>query len=684
VVAAPDLIGARAAAADQPATLPAVLAETGLHLGDVVIHEDHGLGVLEGLEATEVAGRPHELLRLAYAGGSHLAAVEELGRIWRYGSEADAVALDKLNGGTWEKRRAEIDAAIAETARGLVALAKEREGLTARAIEPDPAAYERFAARFAFAETPDQARAVEAVIDDLRSGRPMDRLVVGDVGFGKTEVALRAAAAAALAGHQVAIVAPTTVLVRQHVQSFKRRFKGFGIEVAELSRMVSPAEAKRVKAGLADGSIRIAVGTHALAGKDVRFADLALLVVDEEQRFGTAHKAKLRALGEPLHVLTLTATPIPRTLQGALVGLQQVSVLATPPTVRQPIRTQLSPFDEATVRVALLRERERGGQSFVVVPRVEDMEPMAERLAALVPELHVAQAHGRMGAAEIDAAMVAFADGEGDVLLATNIIESGLDVPCANTMLVWRPDRFGLSQLHQLRGRVGRGRRQGQVYLLTDPEHPIPEATRKRLSTLIALDRLGAGFAIAARDLDLRGAGELLGDAQAGHVKLIGIELYQHLLGAALRRARGEPVSDWMPVLNLELAGWIPADYVPEPEVRIDLYARAARALDPGAVDALADEVEDRFGVPPVPVATLLALARLRALARLAGVERLDAGPAAVALTFHGSHAKAAQRMVKKANDLEWKGERLVHPVRSEAGEARIALVSALLERLIG
>jgi len=684
VVAAPDLIGARAAQGGSASTLAAVLAETGLHLGDAVVHEEHGLGVLEGLDRSEVGGHPRELVRLGYAGGSHrLVPTDELDKLWRYGGEADAVTLDRLDGGSWTKRRAEVEAAIAETARGLIGLAAERERATAPVLEPDPAAYERFAAGFAFAETPDQIAAIDAVLDDLRSGRPMDRLVVGDVGFGKTEVALRAAAVAALAGRQVAVVAPTTVLVRQHLQTFRRRFEGFGLEVAGLSRLVPPAEAKRVKAGLADGRVRIVVGTHALAAKGLRFDDLGLLVVDEEQRFGAAHKARLRGLAAGAHVLTLTATPIPRTLQSALVGLQQVSVLATPPTVRQPIRTRLTPFDEAAARTALRRERERDGQSFVVVPRIEDMEPMADRLRALVPELDLRQAHGRMPADEIDAAMVAFADGDGDVLLATNIIESGLDVPCANTMLVWRADRFGLSQLHQLRGRVGRGRAQGQVHLLTDPVQLPSEATRRRLATLVALDRLGAGFAVAARDLDLRGAGDLLGEAQAGHVKLIGVDLYQHLLGQALRRARGEAVDDWTPVLNLEAAGWLPDDYVPEPEVRLDLYARVARAADPAAVDALADEVEDRFGAPPPPVLDLLALARLRALARLAGVEKVDAGPAAIALSFHGDRAAAAAGLVDADGALRWKDERLVLAERSEPGPERLERVAGPLERLV-
>jgi len=557
--------------------------------------------------------------------------------------------------------------------------------MTAPKLTPQHQAYERFAARFPFAETPDQGRAIADTLVDLASGRPMDRLVCGDVGFGKTEVALRAAAAAALAGKQVAIVAPTTVLVRQHLHTFRRRFAGLGVEVAGLSRLVSPAEAKRVKAGLADGGIQVVVGTHALAAKGVRFRDLGLVVIDEEQRFGAAHKAKLRDLAQGLHVLTLTATPIPRTLQAALVGLQDLSVIATPPTQRRPIRTFLTPFDPVTVREALVRERRRGGQSFVVCPRVEDIEPLGKRLSELVPELQVMAAHGKMPADEIDDAMVRFAEGEGDVLLATNIIESGLDVPRANTMLVWRADRFGLSQLHQLRGRVGRGRARGVAYLLTDPDQEIAPATAKRLQTLEALDRLGAGFAISARDLDLRGAGDLLGEEQAGHVKLIGLGLYQHLLERALRAARGEAVEDWTPELNLGPGGLIPEDYVPEPEVRINLYARLARTETARDVDALRDEIEDRFGPPPDALDQLIALARLRTLCRGLGVARIDAGPKAIALTFRDGVAErlvAAGALEPFGDGLIWRDGRLIVSQPSETDAERQRLTTDLLERL--
>ncbi|MDB5690546.1 MAG: box helicase [Sphingomonas bacterium] len=679
VIAAADVLGSRAGSGGPGATVDPLTGEaTAFQLGDAVIHEDHGLGLLRGIETVETGGEVRDAIRLEYAGGAQrLVPVEEADRLWRYGAGEGAVTLDKLDGSTWQKRRGDIDAALAETARGLTELARERAGRTAPAMTAPASDYEKFAAGFPFTLTPDQHRAIEAARDDLATTTPMDRLVVGDVGYGKTEVALRAAAIAVLAGHQVAVAAPTTVLVRQHVESFRRRFERIGKRVEGLSGLSTAAEVKAVRAGLADGSIDVVIGTHAIGGKRVDYARLGLVVIDEEQRFGMAAKAELRTIGDSPHVLTLTATPIPRTLQAALVGLQQISVIATPPARRQPIRTTVGIFDPAAVRAALVRERGRGGQSFVVVSRIEDMAPIAGQLAALVPELVVRQAHGKMPAAEIDEAMVRFATGDGDVLLATNIIEAGLDVPRANTMIVWRADRFGLSQLHQLRGRVGRGRLRGHILLTTDPDVQIAPATLKRLRTLEALDRLGAGFAISARDLDQRGAGDLLGEEQAGHVKLIGVGLYQHLLGDALRTARGETVERWTPELNLGVSGSIPEEWIPEPEVRINLYARLARATDAEELDALAAEMEDRFGQLPDEVQTLFALARIRHLACPARIARIDAGPAAIAITPRRDFAGDVD-----AAGLKEKNGRLLLAREVSAGEARIQAVSTLLERL--
>ncbi|UZK70482.1 helicase-related protein [Sphingomonas sp. S1-29] len=674
IVAAADLLGSRAQAdTDHAAHAAFSLAGNGeLHVGDVVVHEDHGIGVVAGLEMLPQGG---DAIVLEYAKGARrLAPAYDAGRVWRYGADRDAVTLDTLDGASWIKRRASIDTAIAESARALTALAAERDARTADPIEPDRAAYERFAATFPFSETIDQARAIAAVRADLASGRPMDRLVVGDVGYGKTEVALRAAALVALGGRQVAIVAPTTVLVRQHLDTFTKRFAGTGREVAGLSRLSSAAERKRVKAGLADGSISIVVGTAAVAGRGVDYADLALVVIDEEQRFGAAAKASLRAMGAG-HSLTLSATPIPRTLQSALVGLQAISIIATPPARRQPIRTVVETFDSDMVAKALRRERARGGQSFVVVPRIEDIAPLEAKLAKLVPELGVVVAHGRMDANMLDEAMADFAAGDGDVLLATNIIEAGLDVPRANTMIVHHADRFGLSQLHQLRGRVGRGGRRGHILLLTADGAKIADTTIKRLRTLQALDQLGAGFAIGARDLDMRGAGDLVGEEQAGHMKLIGTDLYQHLLGRALRVARGDDGDRWQPELKLGIAGWLPDDWIPETDIRLTLYGRLARITDAAALDAFEAELEDRFGALPEPAALLVATMRIGILADAAGIRQVDVGPGAIALTPVDLKA-ALPEGFEQAKSRWLVRERIDDP------QARLARVGQLLDNL--
>ncbi len=681
VFAAADLYGPDAASVG-PARPVLPLGDVELRPGDVAVDREHGLCVFEGLEPVPAIGdQPAtEALRLRFAGDAMLMVpVAQADRIWRYGAEPEAVTLDKLDGGTWPRRRLTAEATLARTARQMLEAARIRGAKPAPVLAAPDREMARFAAGFGFPLTADQAAAIDAIGADLASGCPMDRLVCGDVGFGKTEVALRALAAAVLAGKQAVLVAPTTVLARQHARTLSRRFARFGIEVAQLSRLVAPAEAKRVKRGLADGSIRLAMGTQALAGRSLAFADLGLVVVDEEQRFGAAMKADLRRLAGDGHVLTLTATPIPRTLQAALVGLQSLSVLATPPSLRQPVRTVVAPFDPDAVRDALLREHRRGGQSFVVCPRVEDIAPMAERLRALVPDLEVIVAHGALKPMQMDEAMVRFADGDGDVLLATAIIESGLDVPRANTMLVWEAARFGLAQLHQLRGRVGRGQRRGVVHLLGDPAAPPSAGALQRLRALEAFDRLGAGFAISARDLDLRGAGDLVGEDQAGHAKLVGLGLYRHLLELALRDAKGEPAEDWAPEIALGLPGAIPPDYVPEPEIRLGLHTRLLRLRDAEAVEALAGEVEDRFGAPPEPVAALFAQARLHVACLALGVARLSGGPNGVAADLRPGRAPAP---MPADPEITLRAERVIWRRPTADAAARVALAEALIERL--
>jgi len=626
------------------------LGEPDLRIGDVVVHEDHGIGILKDLESIAVAGVARDAARLEYReGASVLVPMEEFGKLWRYGSEPEAVSLDRLHTNAWQKKHEKIVADIKSTARHFSTIAKHRQASPAETFIPPRAEFSAFIRRFPFAETPDQAEAIKATLSDLASGHAMNRLVCGDVGFGKTEIALRAAAAVALAGGQVVVIAPTTVLTRQHFATFKRRFEGTGISVGMLSRLVKPSEAKQVKAALAEGEIDVIVATHAILAKDVRFAHLGLLIVDEEHRFGLKDKRAMSALAPTLHTLAMSATPIPRTLQSAMVGVQEVSLLTTPPARRRPVRTSLAAFDNASMRTGLMREYRRGGQSFVVVPRIEDIEAVEAILRKIVPELSVKVAHGKMPAATIDEAIVGFADGDGDVLLATNIIENGLDVPRANTMFIWNAERFGLAQLHQLRGRVGRGGAQGMTTLLTEEGAELPEETRLRLLTLVENDRLGAGLAISLRDLDLRGGGDIAGEDQAGHMKVIGIGLYQKLLARAVAKL-GKRLSTTRKraILHLDVAGTIPADYVPDPAVRLNLYARLLRASSQRDVNDLEEEFEDRFGELPQETLLLLRTTRLQLAAGHLGIAKLEAGPKAIAMTIAKMPARVISALTKK------------------------------------
>lgn len=680
VIAAADVFGAQNAETTT-ANVALLLAEPELRTGDVVIHEDYGVGILRALEQVEVDGVQRDTVRLEYHGGaSILVPVEEFGCIWRYGAQEEAISLDRLNTDAWDKRRAAVSRDIDSAAAHLISMAQAREDMQVPPIVPSRARYARLAARFPYPETPDQAHAIQAVLDDLASGRTMNRLICGDVGFGKTEIALRAAAAVALSGRQVIMLAPTTVLVRQHFESFERRFIDSGITVKMLSRVVSTPEAKAVKEGLKSGEVHIVVATQAVMAKDVGFSDVALLIVDEEHRFGTKLKSQMANLAPGLHTLTMSATPIPRTLQSAMVGVQDVSILASPPARRRPVRTFLTEFDGAAMRIALMRERRRGGQSFIVVPQIADIAGLEDKLKKLVPELSVRVAHGEQDAKAMDETMVDFADGNGDILLSTNIIESGLDVPRANTMFVWRADRFGLAQLHQLRGRVGRGRAQGVTYLLTEPGETLADDTRSRLSTLVAFDRLGSGLAISGRDLDLRGAGDLVGEEQAGHMKVIGVSLYQRLLARAVSVARGETDDNAAaPQINLGLNGAFPVDYVPEATVRLNLYARLQRLTTNSEIDAFAEEIEDRFGEMPEEVVMLLDVMRVKLAAARTHVSRIDAGPVAIAIDFRRPLKQKQWTDLLRHEGLRNKDERLIYAKETETAPERLKLTRDLL-----
>lgn len=607
--------------------------------GDLVVHVEHGVGRYKGLETITALGAPHECLFLEYAEGAKLyLPVENIELLSRFGHEEGL--LDKLGGGAWQAKKARLKQRIRDIADRLMRIAAERALRTAPIFDTPHSMWEAFAARFPYQETDDQLSAIADVVGDLEKGSPMDRLIVGDVGFGKTEVAMRAAFAAALAGKQVAVICPTTLLARQHYRSFAERFRGFPINVKPLSRFVAAKEANATRAGLADGSVDICVGTHALLAKGITFKNLGLLVIDEEQHFGVTHKERLKEMRSEVHVLTLTATPIPRTLQLSLTGVRDLSVIATPPVDRLAIRTYVSEFDTVTIREALLRERFRGGQSFFVVPRIADLPDVEDFLRREVPEVSFVVAHGQMAAGELDDRMNQFYDGKYDVLLATTIVESGLDIPTANTMVIHRADMFGLSQLYQIRGRVGRAKVRAYCYLTTRPRSPLTPQATKRLRLLASFDSLGAGFNLASHDLDLRGAGNLLGEEQSGHIKEVGYELYQQMLEETIQRLRSGDVSltdtdAWAPTINLGVPVLIPEPYVPDLDVRLGLYRRLSQLSSKVELEGFAAELIDRFGPLPKEVNTLMLVVRVKAMCRRAGIARLDAGPRGATVQFH-------------------------------------------------
>lgn len=611
-----------------------------LSTGDLVVHVDHGVGRYTGLETITAMGAPHECLALEYAGGDRLyLPVENIELLSRFGHEEGL--LDKLGGGAWQAKKAKLKQRIREIADKLIRIAAERELRKAPVLNPPEGMWDAFAARFPYAETDDQLRAIEDVIEDFDRGRPMDRLVVGDVGFGKTEVAMRAAFIAAMSGLQVAVVAPTTLLARQHFHSFANRFRGFPLVVRQLSRFVPAKEASATRTGINDGTVDIVIGTHALLAKSVKFRNLGLLVIDEEQHFGVQHKERLKEMRSDIHVLTLTATPIPRTLQLSLSGVRDLSLISTPPIDRLAIRTYVSEFDTVTLREALLRERYRGGQSFFVVPRIADLPEIEEFLRDHVPEVSVLVAHGQMAAGELDERMNAFYDGKHDVLLATSIVESGLDIPRANTMIVHRADMFGLAQLYQIRGRVGRSKIRAYCYLTTRPRSPLTPQAQRRLKLLGSIDSLGAGFTIASQDMDLRGAGNILGEEQSGHIREVGYELYQQMLEETIAKLRAGELGElgdggqWAPQINLGVPVLIPEDYVADLDVRLGLYRRLSTLEKKVEFEGFAAELIDRFGPLPREVNTLLVVVRIKALCKRAHIARLDAGPKGATVQFH-------------------------------------------------
>ncbi len=676
--------------------------------GDLLVHKEHGIGRFEGLITLTVSGAAHDCLKLVYAGDDKLfLPVENIELLSRFGLDEDGTQLDKLGGASWQARKAKLKQRIKIAAEALLKIAAERHIKQAPEIEAQKIAYDDFCARFPYVETEDQQRAIDEVLEDLRSGKPMDRLICGDVGFGKTEVALRAAFATACNEYkplQVAIVCPTTLLARQHYRNFRDRFSGTNIVVRQLSRMVTPKEQKDTKEKLAEGKVDIVIGTHALLAKTIKFARLGLVIVDEEQHFGVGQKEKLKELKSDVHVLTLSATPIPRTLQMALTGVRDLSLITTPPVDRLAVRSFVIPFDTVIIKEAIQRELHRGGKCFVVTPRIKYIADLKWQLAELIPEAKIAIAHGQLPASELDELMNDFYDGKYDILLSTAIIESGLDIPTANTMIIHNAHLFGLAQLYQMRGRVGRGKTRAYAYFLLPHHRELTKQATKRLEVMQTLDTLGAGFTLASHDMDIRGFGNLVGEEQSGHIKEVGIELYQQMLEEAVAAIRSQlsadseeenpdhrplTADDYSPTINLGISVLIPETYVGDLGLRLGLYKRVAEMDSEDEINSFAAEMVDRFGAMPEEVSHLITTLNLKLLCKKAGVERVDTGEKGAVISFHNNavanpeallrHIQRNPRTLKLRPDQklvfthEWKN----------AGE-KIALVRKLLMELGG
>jgi len=666
VISETDILGDRLARPRRRRRATNFLAEaSALTPGDLVVHIDHGIGRYEGLKTLDVQGAPHDCLELQYGGEAKLyLPVENIDLLTRYGADTEGVQLDRLGGAAWQARKARAKERLREMAEGLIRIAAERATKHTDEMQPPHGVFDEFCARFPYEETEDQLTAIGDVLEDLASGRPMDRLICGDVGFGKTEVALRAAFVVAMSGKQVAVITPTTLLARQHYTTFTERFEGWPVRIRRLSRMVPAREAAETREALKNGEVEIVIGTHAILSKQVAFKNLGLVIVDEEQHFGVKHKEKLKELRADVHVLTLTATPIPRTLQMSLSGIREMSIIATPPVDRLAVRTYITPWDPVVVREALLREKYRGGQVYYVAPRIADLPELERFLREQVPEVRFVVGHGQMAATRLEEVMGAFYDGQYDVLLSTTIVESGLDIPTANTLVIHRADMFGLAQLYQLRGRVGRAKARAYAYLTTPFEKPITLSAEKRLKVLQSLDSLGAGFQLASHDLDIRGGGNLLGEEQSGHIREIGVELYQQMLEDAVNelkeRAGAEglaPDRGWSPQINTGAAVLIPEDYVPDLNVRLSLYRRLSDAEKAQDREALAAELIDRFGPLPPEAGQLLKVVAIKGLCREANVAKIDVGPKGAVVSFRDDQFKNPMGLVQfvQKNQVSWK-----------------------------
>lgn len=652
-----DILGERQHRKTKKVTSKDFIADiSALNIGELIVHISHGIGKFMGLETIEAGGAPHDCLKILYAHDDKLfVPVENIDVISRYGSDDDKIQLDVLGGAAWQAKKAKVKEKIKDIAEKLIKLAAERHLKSAESFFMQGGAYDEFCSKFPYSETEDQLKAINDVLQDLSAGEPMDRLVCGDVGFGKTEVALRAAFTVAMSGAQVALIVPTTLLARQHYLNFCERMQGFPLKVRMLSRLSTAKEVKSTKEGLASGEIDIVIGTHALLAKDIKFANLGLLIIDEEQHFGVAHKEKLKALKADVHVLTLSATPIPRTLELSLTGVKQLSIIATPPVDRLAARTFVMPFDRVMIKEALYREKFRGGQSFFVCPRVSDIPEMEKILQELAPDIRIAVAHGQMSPGQLENIIGNFADGKYDLLLSTTIIESGIDMPKVNTMIIHRADMFGLAQLYQLRGRIGRSKIRGYCYFTVPPKKKLNPTAEKRLSILQALDTLGAGFSLASHDMDIRGSGNVLGTEQSGHIKDVGIALYQHMLEEEIERQKSAASgienttsqnTEWAPQITTGIPLMIPESYVKDLGVRLGLYRRIGALKDENELLDMREELVDRFGAIPQEVENLLNTIEIKQLCYKANIAKIDAGSKGILITFHNNQFNAVDKLI--------------------------------------
>ena len=689
VISETEIFGSRIHRQSQPKRVTGLSDLGELAEGDLAVHEDHGVGRYRGLKKLEVKGVAQDFLHLEYDGGNIYLPIYRIGAVRRYvGGDASTVRLDKVGGRTWQEKRRRVSAEARKVAEELLQLYAQRRALPGHAYPAPDVVYREFEETFPFDETPDQEKAIEAVIADLQTPLPMDRLVCGDVGYGKTEVALRAALLAVLGGKQVAVLAPTTVLAEQHFVTFSERFADFPVRLGSLSRFRSKEQQKKTIAALAEGRMDVVIGTHRILSRDVRFAHLGLIVVDEEQRFGVAHKERLKEMRSQVDVLTLTATPIPRTMQMAMSGLREISIIATPPADRLAIRTFLCQWDETLLAQAIAKELARGGQVFFVHNRIQDLPKWVERVRVLAPQARVAMAHGQMAEGELEKIMIDFVDGRYDVLASTTIIESGLDIPRANTMIVNHAERFGLAQLYQLRGRIGRSTERAFCYLVVPSEQALSVEAKQRLAVLSRFTELGAGFQIATHDLEIRGAGDLLGERQHGLVAAVGFDTYVRILEDAVAELRGQPIRhEHDPEVTVDVPAFLPDDYVPDAGQRLELYRRLAQAKSEDEIADTVSELTDRYGPLPEEASMLAEVMAQKTLLGPLGARGYELSPQRLSLTFDADSPLSPAKVLAlvEGGKSGWKLSpemRLTYTFTEADKRERLAAARRCLERL--